>query len=195
MITYFHPDALRAARALARLTHRDVEDQLGMSRNTLRACETGDNPTMQSALALRTFYDTLGIELLGTASFASDLAFDAGARWKCPAAWDNAEEGWHWEPSPWAFAAARALCGLTLEAVAEGVHHLTPRQVGNIEADGPSTQQSRRDLLEFYERKKGVEFFAHEIAGRFFGAGVRWSPHYRRIDLFPSPPLRPSPED
>ena len=176
MIVYVSPDALRAARALARLNQREVAAKLHISRKAMTACESGEGETLAALARLRQFYDELGIEFLGCADFTTNEVTGAGARWKSENSEleQNAARDFHREATRHAFAAARGLLGLDQTQVAARVY-LTPRQIGNLETGTSYTKESYRSLQSFYE-DSGIEFLG---SGRpdslFSGVGVRWT--------------------
>ncbi|MBX5131254.1 hypothetical protein HJB80_00900 [Rhizobium lentis] len=181
MIVFLSPDALRAARALARLDQRSVESRAHVSRKVLRACETDGSPTLEPIARLRQFYDSLGIEFLGCLNFTTNRVVGAGVRWKYQASPDGASTGsqWHREHMGFAFTAARALSGLEQRQVASRAK-LAPKQVRNLEQGyGGFTRRSFDTLRDYYE-ETGMEFLGVgvDVGGErsYFGVGVRWSP-------------------
>ncbi|WP_132075533.1 hypothetical protein [Sinorhizobium americanum] len=175
MIVYVSPDALRAARALARLNQREVAAKLHISRKAMTACESGEGATLAAIARLRQFYDGLGIEFLGCADFTTNKVTGAGARWKSSDSGleQNVPHDFHGEPTCHAFAAARGLLGLDQTQVAARVY-LTPRQIGNLEAGTSYTKESYKSLQTFYE-DSGIEFLGSGGPDSlFWGVGVRW---------------------
>ncbi|TBB67058.1 hypothetical protein ELH42_13215 [Rhizobium ruizarguesonis] len=167
------PDALRAARALAGLSEREVEEQSGVSRHSLEACEAGSPVALLTVARLRDFYAVIGIDLLGTIGVNTDFEYMVGARWRLPGEPGRADEGLDPEGVGFAFAAARGLLGWDQKRTAREAK-LSHRQIGNLEAGGPSTKKSRDDLRIMFENK-GIEFLGDRVNGRFVGVGVRWS--------------------
>ena len=77
-------DALRAARSLAGLSQRDVEERTGIARKSLVFAEGHTAPRPRTLSRLRSFYEEQGLEFLGTVDVSSGLATGLGVRWRMP---------------------------------------------------------------------------------------------------------------
>lgn len=177
MTVLIGPDALRAARALSSLNQRDVAERLHMSKKAIAACETEDGALISANVRLRSFYEGLGLEFLGTANLATNEIFGSGVRWRTPPVGNLSmptAEAFHTENFRVALRAARSLMGVDQIDISRRTG-ISYRRVAALEDGSTSPAKVYLQLRNFYE-DQGVEFLVgEESADRtYYGIGVRW---------------------
>lgn len=177
MKTLLPADALRAARTLAGLSQREAAHGASMTQKAIWIAE-GDSPLGISTNAkLKTFYENLGIEFLGTVDLATGQTTGLGVRWRTPSqlpVLPPTPSDFHTEPNGVAFGPARALLKKKQSEIADfsGVNQ---RKIGLLETGGLVDQASLLRLRSYYERE-GIAFlgWGDVTSGLFYGVGVKW---------------------
>lgn len=177
MITLLAADALRVARALAALSQREAADQASTTQRAVWLAESAMQISVSTNAKLRAFYESLGIEFLGSIDMATGLTSGLGARWRTPPQLPilpQAISSFHTEDTGVAFGAARALLNKKQSEIAS-LSNLPERKIGALEAGALTDQNAITRLRSFYEREK-VTFlgWGDVTSGLFYGVGVRW---------------------
>ncbi|NKM12084.1 hypothetical protein GFL85_13755 [Rhizobium laguerreae] len=121
--------------------------------------ELGEPIAFDQVARLRLFYQSIGVEFLGTADFATNLVSGAGVRFGPPrGAGGPPNRDPMWVP----FAAARALLGHELSRVADE-SGLSTSVISRIEGGDGYGSRSALILLQHY-RASGIEFLRAETA-------------------------------
>lgn len=177
MRTLLSAGALRVARALAGASQRDVAVRAAVTQKAVWIAENTDQYGKSTNIKLRTFYEALGIEFLGTINLTTGISAGVGARWRMPPqlpVQDSAASDFHAERMGLAFGAARALINKTQAEVAQSAS-VGQRKVGQLESGTSVEQSSLLRLRAFYEYEN-VEFlgWGDVTSDLFYGVGVRW---------------------
>ncbi len=170
------PDALRAARNLAGLSQRSLEDAANIARSSIVAAESPNAPSSSTMVKLRSFYETRGMEFVGTVDLATGIPSGLGVRWRMPSQIppsNELDQIVHTEPSGLAFAAARGLLNLKQSDIVT-LAKISEYKIRSLEAKRPVDEQSQKLLRTFYEIN-GIEFLGWGDVSRgvFYGVGVR----------------------
>lgn len=178
MTTLVDADALRVARTLTGLTQREVEAECRVAQKSVVAAESEKKTSsVQTNMRLCDFYESKGIEFVGTPALRETTVIGSGARWKLPPTLPvEADIGaaFHTEPNGTSFIAARSLLGLQQKEVADRAA-ITLRKLAALESGGDYSIEVHRILRSFYEAED-VEFlgWGDVSTQRFYGVGVRW---------------------
>ncbi|TAZ15430.1 XRE family transcriptional regulator [Rhizobium leguminosarum] len=167
-IDYAPPESLRAARALMGMTQTQTAKAVGISRVSLAAYETGSDATLKTVATLCRFYRRLRIKCLGRTDWSQKIVHGSGAYFCFPPV---ILRRFHL-PNEANFAAARALLGLELQAVAEGAK-ISPRQVRNLENFVVFRKANYDSLRAFYVDECRLEFLSVLGHRGLIGLGVR----------------------
>jgi hypothetical protein len=127
-------------------------------------------------IKLKAFYETLGIEFLGTVDLTTGITKGLGARWRTPPQLPFAPLpafDFHTERIGVAFRAARALLNRKQSEIAHA-SQVHVRKIALLESGG-TDQPSALRLRSFYERQP-IAFlgWGDVTSGLFYGVGVRW---------------------
>lgn len=168
-------DSLRVARALLRLSQRDVAKVAGISQKTLGELENNEASLIDKNLQLVDFYVSQGIEFVGDAQIGKVVG-NAGAKWSAPVGPDatlGQKAKFRAEEQPINFVAARALLKKTQAYVAVALD-LSKATVQQLE--GNVTSAPVYEKLKHWYEEQGVVFtgWGDVATGKFYGVGVRW---------------------
>lgn len=171
------PDALRAARNLAGLSQRELGDVANIARGSIVTAESSTAPRSPTAMRLRSFYETRGMEFMGTVDLATGIAKGLGVRWRMPSKFppdEDADQAIHMEKSGLAFSAARGLLNRKQSEIVT-LTKIPEHKIRSLEARKQIDEESIRRLRTFYE-ENGVQFlgWGDVTRGAFYGVGVRW---------------------
>lgn len=174
MKTQIPAAALRAARALLRQSRAEICDGARVNEKSMRDAEAGRRKTDPSNLRLRDYYESQGLEFVGTVDIGSGAISGLGVRWRDPRSHVQPPENVAYKSTDVEFAlgAARAFLGLTAKdaAAALGIHRQT---LPEIESSQSCDSHIQRKLVQFY-RTRGIIFLGwrDENTDRYFGVGV-----------------------
>ncbi|KQS77323.1 hypothetical protein [Rhizobium sp. Leaf383] len=177
MTTLLSADALRVARTLAGLSQREVASQVAITQKAVWIAENTDQLAKPTNAKLRTYYETLGIEFLGTIDLRAGLTTGLGARWRTPyrlPVEHSEATDYHTERTGIAFVAARALLNRKQSEIAND-SGMAERKIGQLEAGLSADQESSLRLRSFYERER-IAFlgWGDVTSGLYYGVGVKW---------------------
>ena len=178
MTTLVNADALRVARTLTGLNQREVESESRVAQKSIVAAESEQKTSsVQTNMRLCDFYESKGIEFIGTPVLRETTLIGSGARWRLPPTLPVEPEigaAFHTESNGTSFIAARSLLGLQQKEVAD-LAGIALRKVAALEAGGDYSVEAYRILRSYYEAE-GVEFlgWGDVSTQRFYGVGVRW---------------------
>jgi transcriptional regulator with XRE-family HTH domain len=164
--------ALRAARALLRLSQLELSERADVNVKSLRAAERG-NGTEASNQRLRAFFESEKIEFLGSIDVGTGDVVGAGARWRDPrSSLQSINEEHISVPGEFALSAARAFLSLNLTTVSAATS-IDVRVISEIEDSLGGRNEVRRQLVEFY-RDRGITFLGwrDQSSDRYYGVGV-----------------------
>ncbi|CDZ32799.1 Hypothetical protein NGAL_HAMBI1146_00450 [Neorhizobium galegae bv. officinalis] len=169
-------DSLRAARALLKLSQREVAAGARTTPRSVSAAETDETVFLETNLQLVDFFVGQGIEFMGETAIGKEVV-RAGARFAAPRDRDvgvPVKRSFQAIDFAVPFRAARALLHREQAEVAQAVG-LTVAVVQNLERGKKSPEP--HELLRSWYETNGVEFtgWADIATGRFYGVGVRWA--------------------
>ncbi|WP_242218829.1 helix-turn-helix domain-containing protein [Shinella zoogloeoides] len=141
----------------------------------MRDAEADSRQADRSNLRLRKYYESQGLEFVGTVDIGSGIVSGSGVRWRdprSPVRPPDEHMQYRSNGAEFALGAARAFLDITAkEAAAElGLNRQT---LTKIEASGECSPEVRRKIVEFY-RTHGIVFvgWRDEENDRYFGVGV-----------------------
>ncbi len=184
MKSYAPPDALRAARALLRLSQRDLSEKISFSRQSISSAENDASAPLPTVTEMRKFYEDMGLQFLGTLDIGTGEIRGAGVRWRYPNPFPadrNIAQQFHSERYGTSFHAARSLLGINRATVAGAVkvslQDLAALETGKLTA----TEQFQR--LRSYFIEAGIEFMGlgDVSSAAYYGVGVRWAAGHASI--------------
>lgn len=171
------PPALRAARALLKLSQGEVCAHAKITDRSLRQAEGKSGAGEAVSQRLRRFYEDSGLRFLGYVDIGSGDIFCCGVRWEQPTSdqyglgHPDVDTKLH---SEFSFRAARALLGLSMDQVSQ-LAGLSKKTLIMLEADSPNSEISTRSrMIDFYE-SQGLIFLGQRTstAREFIGVGVQ----------------------
>lgn len=188
MSTLVNADALRVARTLAGLNQRQVEAESKVAQKSIVAAESARKPSsLQTNKRLCAYYESKGIEFLGTPLLREPTVVASGARWQMPPILPidiDTDTAFHTELNGVSFAAARSLLGLRQKEVSNRAA-VTQRNLAALELGEGYNFEAHRRLRAYYE-EEGVEFlgWGDVSTTKFYGVGVRWKPEAKFLLKF-----------
>lgn len=177
MKSYAPPDALRAARALSRLSQDELCRKIQVTRQSVSTAErdvSAPNPTVSK---MRSFYEELGLRFLGVINIETGTITAAGVCWHYPDQFppsDAQAPKYHAEANGTDFAAARSLLNASRAEVSKN-SGISLRDLASLEAGIKIASSEYRSLRLYYD-EAGVEFMGvgDVRTGLYYGVGVRW---------------------
>lgn len=171
------PDALRAARALSRLSQQELCKKIQVSRQSVSAAEKDASAPFPTISKMRTFYEELGLRFLGTIDIDTGAITAAGVCWRYPGEFppsDAHAEYYHTEANGTAFVAARSLLNASRIEVSKS-SGISLKELAAVEV-GTQVASSAYRSLRLYYGETGIEFMgAGDVrTGLYYGVGVRW---------------------
>jgi len=170
------PPALRAARALLKLSQDKVCEEAQITDRSLRQAEGINGAGEGVSHKLRRFYEGKGLVFLGSVAIDTGWISGCGVRWSEPLleamAADPAVSVV--EQSGLSFRAARAFLGLSMDKVSD-MAGLSKKAMIGLEGDGLNSETSTRHrLTDFYE-SQGLIFLGRrgKAAREFYGVGIQ----------------------
>lgn len=185
MKSYAPPEALRAARALSRMSQHELSEKIQFSRQSISAAENDASAPFPTVSKMRRFYEGEGLQFVGVIDIDTGIIDAAGVRWRAPETFPpNPKEvsQFHTEPYGTAFVAARSLLGSSRSDVAKN-SDLSMRELAALEAGTTYSGDEHQRLRNYYIRA-GIEFMgAGDVgSGLYYGVGVRWASSSQRAD-------------
>lgn len=171
------PPALRAARALLKLSQDKVCQAAQLTDRSLRQAESSNGAGEGVSNKLRRFYEANGLVFLGSVSIETGWISGCGVRWSTPdddAFGDADKTDSPAEQSGLSFRAARAFLGLSMDRVSD-MAGLSKKAMIGLEGDGLSSEASTRDrLIDFYE-SRGLIFLGRrgKAVRQYYGVGIQ----------------------
>lgn len=177
MTTLLSADALRVARTLAGFTQREVASRAAITQKAVWIAENTDQLARPTNGKLRTLYESLGVEFLGTVNLTSGMTTGLGARWRAPSqlpVQHSEASDHHTERTGISFVAARALLNKKQSEIASA-SGMAVRKIAHLEAGLSADQESTLRLRLFYERER-IAFlgWGDVTSGLYYGVGVKW---------------------
>lgn len=177
MKLYAPPDALRAARALSRLSQDELCKNIQVTRQSVSAAErdaSAPNPTISK---MRTFYEELGLRFFGMIDIETGAITAAGVCWRYPDEFPPSDVhavDYHTEANGTAFVAARSLLNASRAEVSK-ISGISLKELAALEAGTQIGNSAHRSLRLYYDQT-GIEFMgAGDVrTGLYYGVGVRW---------------------
>jgi transcriptional regulator with XRE-family HTH domain len=178
MKSYAPPDALRAARALSRLSQHELSENIQFSRQSISAAENSASAPFPTVAKMRRYYEDRGLQFLGTVDIDTGTIMGAGVRWRHPDTFPPEQvfaEQFHTERHGAAFDAARSLMGSSRLTVAKG-SEMSLKDIAALE-DGKLSSTEEYQRLRTYYTNAGIEFMGlgDVRSGLYYGVGVRWA--------------------
>ncbi|QKK18887.1 helix-turn-helix transcriptional regulator [Rhizobium indicum] len=173
---YAPPDALRAARALSRLSQQELSKNIQVSRQSISAAENDASAPFPTVSKMRGFYEDRGLQFVGVIDIDTGAINAAGVCWRLPERFPppQAEASkYHTEPHGTAFVAARSLLGASRADVASN-SNIGLKDLAALEA-GSTYSGDEYQRLRAYYIEAGIEFMgAGDVrTGLYYGVGVR----------------------
>jgi DNA-binding XRE family transcriptional regulator len=177
MKSYAPPDALRAARALTRLSQRELSEQIDFTRQSISSAEKDTSAPLPTVARMRKYFEDRGLQFLGTVDIDTGNIRGAGVRWRPPETFPPEPEPgrrFHTENHGTAFDAARSLLGVNRSTVAKAAG-VSLKDLAELEAGRLLATQDYERLRSYYA-EVGIEFlgFGDVRSGLYYGVGVRW---------------------
>lgn len=177
MKSFAPPDALRAARALLRLSQQELSKKIQVTRQSISAAESDASAPLPTVSKMRRFYEDQGLQFLGVIDIDTGSINAAGVRWRPPDTFPPAlteASKYHAELHGTMFVAARCLLGASRVAVADH-SAISLKDLAALEAGTRSGEAYHR--LRSYYVQAGIEFMGTgEVrTGLYYGVGVRWA--------------------
>jgi len=175
---YAPPDALRAARALARLSQQELSKNIQVTRQSISAAENDASAPFPTVSKMRGFYEDLGLQFVGVIDIDTGTISAAGVCWRLPDRFPPGQAEatkFHAEPYGAAFVAARGLLGASRAEVSDK-SDLTLKDLAALESGGTYSGDEYLRLRAYYV-EAGIEFMgAGDVrTGLYYGVGVRWA--------------------
>ncbi|RWX36714.1 helix-turn-helix domain-containing protein [Rhizobium leguminosarum] len=175
---YAPPDALRAARALSRLSQHELSKNIQVTRQSISAAENDASAPFPTVSKMRSFYEDQGLQFVGVIDIDSGTINAAGVRWRLPETFPPAQTEatkYHAEQHGTAFVAARSLLGASRADVANNAE-MSLKDLSALEAGGTYSGDEYHRLRAYYI-KAGIEFMGTGDVGTglYYGVGVRWA--------------------
>jgi transcriptional regulator with XRE-family HTH domain len=171
------PPALRAARALLKLSQDKVCQAAQLTDRSLRQAESSNGAGEGVSNKLRQFYEASGLVFLGSVSIGSGRISGCGVRWAEPdedSFGDADQADSPVEQNELSFRAARAFLGLSMDQVSD-MAGLSKKAMIGLEGDGVSSEASTRNrLTDFYE-SHGLIFLGRrgKAVRQYYGVGIQ----------------------
>lgn len=186
MKSYAPPDALRAARALSRLSQHELSEKIQFSRQSISAAENDASAPFPTVSKMRKFYEDEGLQFIGVIDIDTGAIHAAGVCWRAPETFPpNRQDAskFHTEPHGTAFVAARSLLGASRADVAKN-SDMSLNDLATLEA-GRTFSGDNYQRLRTYYIKAGIEFMGvgDVRSGLYYGVGVRWATSSPTADL------------
>jgi DNA-binding XRE family transcriptional regulator len=178
MKSYAPPDALRAARALLRLSQRDLSEKINFSRQSISTAENDASAPLPTVAEMRKFYEEKGLQFLGTLDIGTGEILGAGVRWRHPEPFPPEQDSalqFHSERYGTSFYAARSLLGIN-RATIVATAKLSLKDLAALETGKLASTEEFQQLRSFFI-EAGVEFLGlgDVSTGAYYGVGVRWA--------------------
>ncbi len=178
MKSYAPPDALRAARALSRLSQQELSAKIQVTRQSISAAENDAQAPLPTVSKMRGFYEEQGLQFVGVIDIDTGAINAAGVRWRLPETFPPTQteaSRYHAEPNGTAFVGARSLLGASRADVASN-SDIALKDLAALEAGTTYSGEEYRRLRAYYI-EAGIEFMgAGDVrTGLYYGVGVRWS--------------------
>jgi len=175
---YAPPDALRAARALARLSQKELSDKIQATRQSISAAENDASAPFPTVSKMRGFYEEVGLQFVGVIDIDTGTISAAGVCWRHPERFppnqaDSAK--FHAERHGVAFGAARSLLGASRAEISDK-SELTLKDLAALESGGTYSGDEYLRLRAYFV-EAGIEFMGvgDVRTGLYYGVGVRWT--------------------
>lgn len=177
MKSYAPPDALRAARALSRLSQQELCKKIQVTRQSVSAAERDASAPFPTVSKMRAFYEELGLRFLGSIDLDTGAIAAAGVCWRYPDDFPPTAlqaTKYHAEPNGTSFFAARSLLNASRAEVSKN-SGITLRELAGLEAGTQVAISGYKSLRQYYSQV-GIEFLgAGDVrTGLYYGIGVRW---------------------
>lgn len=175
---YAPPDALRAARALARLSQQELSKNIQVTRQSISAAENDASAPFPTVSKMRGFYEEQGLQFVGIIDIDTGTINAAGVCWRRPETFPPSQSEaskYHAEPNGTAFLAARSLLGTSRAEVASE-SDISLKDLASLEAGAEYSGEAYQRLRAYYN-ENGIEFMGtgDVRTGLYYGVGVRWA--------------------